>query len=414
MVGMSEKRRTFIKQATFTATGLTSASMAGCLGGGDGNGSSKSVTVPAFYDLSGPSSAQGVPYAEGSRDAWQYMKEQDVLPFELTHDWIDSQYDQQIITDEFQKYVQSEPPVVQGWGTMSSELLGPQLPENEIVMVSAAYAASLLAEKYNYNFFCNLSYSAQARCCQKFIHDRDPDAKVVLMRNDTSFGESPSEAVQMYAEELGQDLHDDIVLPLGATSAESQLQRAKSDDVDWIIHNNLAVHQVLLSNRLDVYPDVNVIGLGWAVNEGVASERPEAHEGTWVLNGFRTFQETLNQGGKAEEALRWIFENIREESINNKQVANMDYLRGFINPVVISEAFNNVLDMDGDIQSGSDFRQGMFDIDEFEAWGISPPLRYEEGDRRPTMTGLMYQIQDGEINLDETIELERTDKYYGV
>lgn len=95
-------------------------------------------------------------------------------------------------------------------------------------------------------------------------------------------------------------------------------------------------------------------------------------------------------------------------------VANLHYVRGFVQALVLVRAFDHAADMGLDIFEGKHLREGMLAVDGWDAWGLSEPISFEEGDRRATTTGRLYEVTDGELAHDTTVELPRTDEWLGV
>jgi branched-chain amino acid transport system substrate-binding protein len=56
----------------------------------------------------------------------------------------------------------------------------------------------------------------------------------------------------------------------------------------------------------------------------------------------------------------------------------------------------------------------MFGIEDDDMFGLAEPYTYEEGDRRPTMTGRLFEVSDGELAPDTTVELPRRDEWIGL
>lgn len=258
-----------------------------------------------------------------------------------------------------------------------------------------------------YNFFGNLDYSSQGRIHLEWINANDPGSKISFIHHNSPFGQSPVEPGEAYAEELGLEVGPRFELPSGANSAESQLRRAREESVDYLLHQNVAAPmQVLVADRQEVYPEVEIMGLTYTTDELRVEQAPEAFEGVRYVSAFKTFDEAL-ESGRGGDAIQEMFDEYRDESLDDREVANLNYVRGFIHSLLVFRALSNVLEMDLDPNSGADFREGMFGIDGWDGWGLIEPLAYSEDDRRPTMTGRVYEVRDGEMHFDEKFELER-------
>jgi len=395
-------RRTVLKSAT---AGGVALGLAGCLGGGGGGGGN-SVTVPGIYDESGGTSDVGRPTAIGSRDTITYINENDLLEREIDHPNDDYAYEVPQAQQLYQEYTSDgEPPMIIGWGTADTEALSGTVAEDEIVYISASYSANLLTEEAPYNFFGNLDYTSQARSHLKWISDNDPEAKIAFIFSNNPFGQAPVEGGKAYAEELGLEVGSDINLPLTANSATTQLRQAKDGNVDYLIHQNTsAPMRVLLQDKADVYPDVTVCGLTYTVDERVVSESPEIFEGVRYVNAFRTFQGALDSDGMGADIIEANFER-EGRSMDDPEVAQLNYVRGVIHALLALKGLQNTIEAGEDPTVGPNARQGMFGIDGDDMEGLSEPYSYEEGNRAPTDTGRLFEVTDGSLSFDTTVEV---------
>ncbi|MFA9418257.1 ABC transporter substrate-binding protein [Natrinema sp. HArc-T2] len=402
------ERRTVLKGFGGAAAGVTTLSLAGCLGSGDGSGG---VSVPGLYDMSGATSDVGKPSGIGSRDAIKWINENDELDTEIDHPWQDYAYDVPTAKSAYDEYTSgSKPPVIIGWGTADTEALSPSVARDRIVYISASYSAKLVKEETPFNFFGNLDYTSQARAHLKWIKENDPDAKVAFIFSNTAFGKSPVEGGRQYAESLGLDLGENINLSLTANSAKTQLRKAKNRNIDYLIHQNTAAPmQVLLSDRQDVYPDVNVMGLTYTVDELRAQESPELFEGVRYASGFKVFNEVMASDVPGKKIIEESFER-EGRSMDDPSVANLNYVRGVIHALLALKGLTEADDMN----SGQSVREGLFNVSDWDVRGLAEPFTYSEDDRRPTMNGRIYQVTDGSFEYDSTMELPRKDEWIGL
>jgi branched-chain amino acid transport system substrate-binding protein len=381
-------------------------------GSGDGGGP---VTVAGIYDLSGATSDVGRPTALGSRDAIATFNANDALGRQIDHPNNDYAYEVPQAQQYYDEYTSgSEPPIIIGWGTADTEALSSTVAEDEIVYISASYSAELLTESSPYNFFGNLDYTSQARAHLKWISENDPEATVAFIFSNTAFGQSPVEGGKQYAEELGLEVAPDINLPLTANSAETQVRQARDAEVDYLIHQNTAAPmQVLLSAKRDIYPEVTVCGLTWTVDELRVQQDPELWEGTRAVNAFRTFREVLDEGGAGAELVRSSIERAGR-SMEDPEVANLNYVRGCIHALLALKGLRNAMDMGMDPTVGANVREAMFEIQDDDMRGLSEPFTFAEDDRRPTMTGRLYEVTDGAMEFDSRAELPRREDWIGL
>ena len=98
--------------------------------------------------------------------------------------------------------------------------------------------------------------------------------------------------------------------------------------------------------------------------------------------------------------------------MNNPEIANINYVRGVVHALLAVQAIQHAQEMGMDPSDGSNIREALFDMDDFDAWGLLPETYdYQSGDRRPTMSGQTYVVENGEMVPDELIELERREDW---
>jgi len=385
-------------------------------GGGDGGGGgSGPVTVPGIYDESGATSDVGRPTAIGSRDTITYINENDLLDRQIDHPNEDYAYEVPQAQQLYQQYTSgSSPPMIIGWGTADTEALSGTVAEDQIVYISASYSANLLTEEAPYNFFGNLDYTSQMRAHLKWIAENDSGAKVAMVYPNNPFGSAPVEGAKQYANELDLEVGSDINLPLTASDASTQMRQARSDNVDYLLHQSTsAPMRVLMQAQKEMYPEVTVCGSTYTMDERVVSESPDLFEGARYVSAFRNFQNALDNGGQGAEIIRANFER-EGRSMDNPDVAQINYVRGVIHALLALYGLQNAIEQDLDPTQGQNARQGIFGIEENDMGGLAQPFTYEEGDRRPTMTGRLFEASGGSLNFDTTTELPRRDEWIGL
>jgi branched-chain amino acid transport system substrate-binding protein len=373
------------------------------------------VSVPGLYDLSGVTSFVGVPTSLGSRDAIKYANENDILPTDIDHEWTDYSYEVPQANQAYEKYTQdSDPPAIIGWGTSDTQALGPKVARDEIVYVSASYSEKLLSNDTPYNFFGNLDYASQMRCLLKWVNENDPGASVGYVAPNAPSGNDPVEPLEQYAESIGLDFRlPPLYMDLGASTAESQVKRARDQELDYVLHNAIApTVNVLLRSIDEFYPELKTLTYTWGVDENFLAQTPDLYEDVTWVNGFKSWGEVMSEDTRGSRAVQESFDQYREDgAMDDPAKANLHYPRGFIHTLLVVRAIQNAAEMGLDVTNGSNLREGFFAIDDWNVWGLAQPFSYQEGDRRPTMNGRIYQISDGALEYDQTIELPRNQSW---
>lgn len=402
-------RRSFLA-ATGTAAVGAGVSTAGCI---DALTSEdiEGILIPGLYDLSGGTADVGEPTAIGSRDAMKWINENGDLENNLDHRWIDYEYEESEAQEHYDEYIGDDPPAIIGWGTADTELLAGDAAADEVVYISASYSDELLDPDTDYNFFTNLDYTSKARAHIDWIADNDPDATIAFIRNGTAFGTTPVAGGEAYAEEQGLDVAEEggIELALDASDADTEVSSAEDAGVDYLIHQNTgAPMEVLMSSVDSRGSDIDVMGLTWTVDEYRAAQNDDIFEGVRYVNSNISFTEAKEDEPDGWEIIEDSFER-EDRDMDDLEVANINYVRGVTHTLLLAEAIS-LAEEDGDLDpyDGSDVREAMLMLDDFDAWGLLvDTVDFRDDDRRPTMTGRMYVVEDGELNPEEDIELPR-------
>lgn len=407
-------RRNFLKRVGGVAAVGGSVGTAGCVGGFLG-GDSEGILVPGLYDLGGATSDVGRPTGIGSRDAIAWINENEDVEDTLgtsegiAHEWIDYAYEVPQAQSHYDEYAPQDPPVFIGWGTADTEALATSVASDEIVYISASYSDNLLAEDTDYNFFTNMDYTSQARAHLKWINDNDPGSTAAMIRNDTAFGTTPVAGAEAYGQELDNvEMASEISLPLGASDASNQVIQAQENGVDYLVHQNVgAPNRVLLEALDNEGADITVMGMTWTVDEGKIADAPELHEGMRYVNSNKTFGEVQNEEPAGWEIIQDSFER-EGRDFEDGTVANVNYVRGVVHALLAYEGMRAA----DDPESGSAVRDAIIGLEDFDARGLLiDTADFQDGDRRPTMTGRTYVVQDGSLQPDQDIQLERRDAW---
>ena len=402
-----QSRRRFLGRTGGLAAVTASVALAGCSGGGQEEG----IHIPGLYDLSGATADVGRPTGLGCRDAINWLDENGELEEDIVHDWYDYAYQVPEAQQQYDEWTQSDaPPVILGWGTADTEALANDVAFDEIVYISASASDDLLSEETPYNFYPNLDYTSQVRAHLDWIAEQDSDATVLFMHPTVPFGETVLPGGEAYAEELGLNLEGSIALELDANDASTQVQRAQENDVDYIIHHSTAAPMQVLLNAVNTRDaDITVMGTTWTTDELRVQESPNLFEGVRYVNANMTFGEAMDSEAEGWQIIEESFER-EDRDPENPDVANLNYVRGVVHTLLAYEGILQAQEMDNDPNSGSNIREAIFELEEFDGWGLVPePMNWQDGDRRATMSAQMYEVQDGEMVNDGSIELERRD-----
>src|SRR5918992_57929 len=229
---------------SLTAALLLALAVAACGGddedGGGGGGQATTVKVGGIFDLSGATADVGTPYADGVKGFVEFHNKRGQGPrIELVSD--DYKYDVAVAERLYSRLKSEGVVAVQGWGTGDTEALRGRITADRLPFMSASYAETLTdPQETPYNFVVATSYSDQMRVALEWIaEDAGGGAEVAAFHHDSPFGESPLEAGEEKAGELGLGFQA-YAMPAEATDYVPQLQRAKGQGATYVVIQNVS------------------------------------------------------------------------------------------------------------------------------------------------------------------------------
>lgn len=392
-------RRSYLKGIGTAAVG---ASVSGCIGD-DG---SEELVIGGIYDRSGPTSDIGEPYARGAIDGMQYIVDEGLLDVELTHEWSDYAYDVEEARALYEDYGDDDAPLIIGWGTADTEALAPRAAQDEVVYLSGSSSSHLLNPDTPYNFFSLLDYTSMGRAGLDWVRENDPGATVSFVYPQTAFGTGILDGVNAWADRHDMDLGPELVVNIGDSSAETQLRRADDADVDYLFHQTIPTpNQVLLSDLDDLGFDMTVIGMAFSFDENYVVPNPEIYEGHMFLNNTRPFAQVEAEGAEGWDAIETAINEYRDGDFDDLNNANLLYVRGFSHARMAMKGIEGALDAEGEV-TGPGIRDAFFDMGETDLWELlEVPIEFDRDartPRRPTYTTAIYEVRDGQFQLEGT------------
>ena len=239
-----------------------------------------SVFVGHLVDYTGPTAFVSKFYGPGVSDAIKYVNANggiDGTTIEL--DTIDYAYKVPTAIATYKKWKSKKMVALQGWGTGDSEALISFVAKDKVPVWSASYSAHLTdPTKKNpktkkaapYNFFYGPSYSD---ACRALVQWAAEDAKTkgidkpkfVHTGDNHPYPNAPKKACGEYAEELGFDVLQPVVVPLKPGDFKAQCLTIKNAGANYAYVGNLGGSVVaLLKSCGTVGADVTYMGNIWA------------------------------------------------------------------------------------------------------------------------------------------------------
>ncbi|RME64156.1 MAG: branched-chain amino acid ABC transporter substrate-binding protein, partial [Caldilineae bacterium] len=246
------------------------------------------IKIGAIFDLTGPTSDVGKPYAEGVQAYVAWANENGGIngrPIELISQ--DYAYDVATAEQLYSQFVEEGAVVFMGWGTGDTEALRSRIAADEVPFMSASYSANLNdMEQAPYNFLVGTTYSDQLIIAMRHaLNDwqgqgNEGAPKIAVFHHDSPFGRSPIPDGEAFAAENGIEMTS-IAMPRGSTDLTPELTQAQSFGANYIIIQNVSSPAALLlkdKQRLGM-DDVQVICLNWCADENLINLSEGAAEG---------------------------------------------------------------------------------------------------------------------------------------
>lgn len=404
-----------------TAASMAGIALAGCSasdngGDGGGGGGPQSVALPSITNRSGPGSENGVPIANAEKDLVKYVNEEDVISTDFSYHSRDAAYDPTEILNVYQSFKKKyNSGLIMGDGSPSGHTLAERIAADKILQVIPYGTLSpSVGIENSYHVTASTGYITQNRVALEMIAQEDPGAKVnFIVPPENPAGVESAPALE-YATDIGLEKGEVMDHPLDAASADSIIQRAKEDNVDWVVHTTGApAHTVVLSSIEKVYPELNAVGVGPACTERRIAQSPDLYQDTFWVSSFKTFSEVANGDTKGAKVLQTVFEDYHDKSLDEVSIetAVVDYIRGMATVDLVRRIFEITLSRGADPKSGPELRKSLFQIEDFKGWGTMAPRTYTEKDPRGTMKCRGYRGENGKWSQVDTYTLERTDKW---
>jgi len=370
------------------------------------------VKVGGIFDLTGITSDVGKSYAQGVRDAVEWVNAHGGVNgkrFKLVD--VDYGYKIPEAIAAYKRMVNDDKVVmIAGWGTGDTEALRGQAAADKIPYVSASFAAPVSDPTKNpYNFFVAPTYSDQLRAWLKWVKDdwkdKSRNPKVAALFGDNAYGRAPMNAGKEFAKEIGIDWVYEGVLPGAFQDATSQLLTMQKAGADYAYIN------VTTTGVSIILKDAQKLGLktkfgsnpygfsealvGVAKNnaEGVTGVMPHPPYGTKV-SGMQKILD-FNKGKDISSPPR-----------------DAVYVRGWASTLVITEGLKRA-DKAGQL-NGEGIKKAFETLSNFDMGGLACNVTYTAGDHRACTTTPIYEIKNGTLVKIKDYDVGRKPEWLGM
>ncbi len=344
-------------------------------GGGDG---AETVKVGGIFDLSGATADVGAPYAEGVKGFVDYWNKQGDGPkIELISE--DYKYDVAVAERLYSRLKSEGVVAVQGWGTGDTEALRGRITADQLPFMSASYADTLTdPAETPYNFVAATTYSDQMRLALQYIAEQSAGTEVAVFHNDSPFGESPLEAGEEEASELGLGF-EAYAMPAEATDYVPQLNRAKTQGAKYVVIQNVSTPAAQVAKNIKEQGlDMTVVCLNWCGDEQFIELAGDAADGAL---GVLPFAPATAEAKGLEEVQ------------GDVQGQGVHYVQGWYTMALMAEGIKAAGEK-GDV-TGESLKAALEELPAFETGDVSAPIDFSADSHAGMPGAKIYEVKDG-------------------
>ncbi len=366
--------------------------LAACGGGEQAGGEAAPIKVGAIFDLTGPTSDVGKPYAEGIKGYVEWLNANGGVngrKIELVA--ADYAYKVDQAEQLYSQFVQEGVVAFQGWGTGDTEALRSRIAADQIPFMSASYSANLVDPKEApYNFVIGTTYSDQAIIAIKWaMQDWEAQGnagkpKVALVHHDSPFGQSPVEDAKAFAEANGVAFMS-LPMPKGATDYVAELTKIKDFGANYIIiHTVSSPAAVFVKDAKAQGMDAKIINLNWCSDEFFIELAGDAAEGVYGVQPF-TPPSVPVEGHKTP--MEWA-------KANGKKV-DVHFIQGWYTMDVMTAGIRKVLEQGKEV-TGPNIKAALETLTNYETGGVTYPITFTPESHRGNLGSRIYQVSGGQ------------------
>jgi len=370
------------------------------------------VKVGGIFDLTGITSDVGKSYAQGVRDAVEWVNAHGGINgkrFKL----IDVDYGYKIpeAIAAYKRMVNDDKVVmIAGWGTGDTEALRGQAASDKVPYVSASFAAPVSDPTKNpYNFFVAPTYSDELRAWLKWIKDdwkdKSRNPKVAALFGDNAYGRAPMAAGKEFAKEIGIDWVYDGVLPGAFQDSTSQLLTMQKAGADYAYIN------VSTTGVSIILKDAQKLGLKtkfgsnpYGFSEALALVAKSNAEGVTGVLPHPPY-------GTKVPGMQKILDFNKGKDISSPP-RDAVYVRGWASTLMITEGLKRA-DKAGQL-NGEGIKKAFETLNNFDMGGLSCNVTYTATDHRPCTTTPIYEIKNGTLVKIKDYDVGRRPEWLGM
>ncbi|MQX37548.1 ABC transporter substrate-binding protein [Roseospira navarrensis] len=387
----------------------------------------ESVFVGHLMDITGATGFVGKFYGPAIRDSVAYINANggiDGTTIEM--DSVDYAYEVPRAISFYKKWTQQDMVAMQGWGTGDTEALISFVAKDEIPVWSASYSGHLTdptgknpntQKPAPYNFFYGPSYSDGCRALAQWAMEDwqanggEGTPKFVHTGDNHPYPNAPKEACAAYAEELGFEVLNPVVVSLKPGDFKAQCLTIKENGANYAYIGNLGPSVVSLFKSCDtVGTDVQFMANIWGGDRETMAAIGDTDRNLIFVaaNAF------WGSDAPGMETVRAISE-MADPSV---EFRTHHYIRGICTAYYMKEAMEWAK-ANGGI-TGPNIKQGMYAKQDWVPEGLEGvciPSTWTAEDHRGTMTVNIYRGTNdgGDVGIERVTQttLPRRDDWLG-
>lgn len=376
------------------------------------------VTLGHLMDLSGATSDVGTPFSQGVNDSFAWLNGKGgVAGRQFNMLAVDYGYQAPRAVSQYQAWARDRVVGIMGWGTADTEALVKFVTRDKIPYVSGSYAATLTdaagksgrpgAEATGYNFFYGPSYSDALRAMLKWAADdwkakgKPGRPKYVHMGGNHPYPNSPKEAGEAMARELGFDVLPPIVFALTPGDYTAQCLTLKSQGANYAYLGNTAGSNISVLRACQTAGlDVQFLGNVWGMDENAMKAAGAA------ANGVVFPVRTAVVWGQAAPGMANVEAISKVSDPAGRAYRPVHYLAGVCASMLMAEAVETAIGKGGEL-TGERVRDGFYVRQNwvpkgFE--GVCNASNFTPEDHRGTLRVALYRAVVGGDTSNGTVQ----------
>lgn len=348
--------------------------------------SAKDLVIGFMCDRTGPTSVTGTALCPGYHDYVNLVNSKGgIMGNKVIVNEIDHEYKVPPAVEAYQKFKTQNAVLVSPYGTPMVFALVQKMAEDKIPGTSAGFGTALAGngERYPYMFPIAASYYSQSAAAVQFAKDQLGGSlkgkKIAYIFYDNPAGREGIPILEKLAPKEGFTYRTFAVPPPGVEMGPQILDITRRFRADFVISHlfGRAPSVSLKEFKRAGYPLNKVVGFVWAGSEGdiIASGGWEAAEGynTMHFAGVGSDYPVLQE-------IRDMYKAQGKEEPDAMQYTAY-YNRGVFQAAVHLAAIENAVKAKGSADiTGSDVRDGFYEIKDYTLGGLLPPLQITRKD----------------------------------